>query len=1038
MADHIRFTFKLDMLPTMTLNVLKFTLKEALSAPFCLELDLISRNENINEDDILDQNATFILWRNDEVDRYVTGIISSFSREDCQFTQRHYKLTLAPALMRLSLRQNSRIFQNQSVDKIITLLLKEMGVNEYAFALTRDLPKREYCVQYRETDLAFISRLAAEEGMAYAFEHKRDKSTLFFFDGNRSLKHLSKALIYNNMPMGNTPTPFVSSFSNTTKIKPTSAYLQDYSFKNPANKLSFLAHTALRDPYEHYDFPGRFKDSQQGKVYTKQRLEYLRSDAVTGKGESNNMQLTTGIKAMLTEHPDTSFNILWMITQVEHFGEQPQSAEEFAGQSNVQYKNIFHTIPSSEIWRPDPIQKPMMFGPQIAVVTGPDKEEIFCDDKGRVKIYFPWDRYHLMSEKSSCWVRVSQEWAGAHYGMMVLPRVGNEVIVSFLEGDPDQPIITGKAFNALNMSPYSLPEKKTKTVIRTNTYKGKGYNELSFDDENNAQEIYFHAEKDIKYEIKNDHLSLISKDQCCVINHDKKTQVDNNNYTHIKVDEHLTIGGDQYIKINKNVNTTINGEQITQIQKDKTQQIYGTTKIQSKKAYILDSNGDVSIKSGAKIILDAANEISLKVGSNFICIDASGIHLKGAQVNINSGGSASSAAPFDANAPITPLLPTPTAWSKASPITKNSTHVENNAPIPTPQLQSTQITAGENIKAANVKTTKENTENRAGELFDKTELLYSDAIQKTADKYRIVIGLRAPNKLGQLHLKEGHPSKNFHIKAKSSNAGPTVGFIPEKALYSKIKQTPKNTTKHKDNIQDSLNKGGKLVPLILTSRQIEQAIAAGLMTRLNATTYSADHHGVTISFTIDENGKVADFDGDVMVLTNPPEKSKTPRKSKLVQNLDMPVTADYDLFAILPRNNANNNAIGFECAPRFMKDDLDGKSESYQLAAKTLTSPKKVVGAYHLDQGNTHYFGETINADLNKNVKAEGYTGGVLFWHGNEVNNPYSPGLDIDADKPIFFIPEEPPRQIFTKKQLNLFYKEMRDKGYSVVDNPRF
>lgn len=1039
MADQIRFTLKLNMLPTLCLNVVKFTLEEALSAPFCLEAELVSRNEQLDEDKILDQPATFTLWRDNEVVRYITGIVADFTRGDFH-SQRQYKLTLVPELMRLSLRQNSRIFQDKNIEAIIGILLKEMGINDFAFNLTRNLPKREYCVQYRESDLAFVSRLAAEEGLTYAFEHQKDKSTLVFFDDNRSLKSLKTPLIYNNAPTPHPETPFVHSFLYTQRVKSSSINLKDYSFKNPANKLSFLAHSHALLPYEHYDFPGRFKDSLQGKAFTKQRLEYLRSEAAEGQGESNDMQLTTGVKVKLVQHPDNSLNIVWLITRVLHTGEQPQAIEGMPIAPKVQYTNRFFVMPSTQAWRPNPIQKPQLFGPQIARVTGPTQEEIFCDSQGRVKIHFPWDRYQPMSEKSSCWVRVSQGWAGAQYGMMALPRVGNEVIVSFFEADPDQPIITGRTFNALNMAPYSLPENKTKTVIRTNTYKGSGYNELSFDDENNNQKIYIHAEKNIQTMVKNDQSVHVGHDHFCTVKHDNNTTIYNNDHTHIKADKHLSIDGNQHIQITNNQHTIINAEKITEIKKDNSLNVTGAIQIKSGSFYTLDSAKDISIKSASKIILEAGSEISLKVGGNFISINASGVHLTGGQINLNSGGNASSANSFAGSAAIAPVLPQEAEEVKTVTAVKpkeNQAEVMQETKVtrsPTPGVAINQNTA----KNTSVPHKKDIKEDSAGEPFDPAELLYSESIQKTAEKYRLVIGLRAPNPLGQLHLKEGHPSKNFHIKAKSSGCGPTVGFITEKPLYSKIKQTPQNIVKHNDNIQDSLKKGGKLVPLTLTERQIEQAINAKLMMRLNSTTYCADYHDITMSFTIDEQGNVSDLDGPVMVLTNPPEKSPTPRKSMTPENTTLPVTADYDLFALLPRENASNNVMGFDSAPRFLGNGLERKSESFQEATKAITSPRKYSGQLHPDQGNTHYYAETINTDLNKNVQNEGYKGGILFWHGNETNNPYSPGLDIDADKPIFFIPNEPPRQIFTRKQLDLFYDEMRQKGYSVQNNPRF
>ncbi|WP_165854813.1 type VI secretion system tip protein TssI/VgrG, partial [Marinobacter sp. JSM 1782161] len=227
-----------------------------------------------------------------------------------------------------------------------------------------------------------------------------------------------------------------------------------------------------RTDYEHYDYPGRFKADQSGQAYTQARLDGLRADASVGEGESNRPDFAAGCRVSLTDHDQATYNRDWLITGVTHTGKQPQALEEEGGSEPTTYSNTFNVIPGDKTWRPKTPNRPIMDGPQIAIVTGPAGEEIHCDAHGRVKVRFPWDRYSQNDEHSSAWLRVSQGWAGGNYGFMALPRIGHEVIVSFLDGDPDQPIITGRTYHATNTPPYALPEHKTRTTLKTQTHKG--------------------------------------------------------------------------------------------------------------------------------------------------------------------------------------------------------------------------------------------------------------------------------------------------------------------------------------------------------------------------------------------------------------------------------------------------------------------------------------------------------------------------------------------------------------------------------------
>ncbi|ELJ8658418.1 type VI secretion system tip protein VgrG, partial [Vibrio cholerae] len=338
----------------------------------------------------------------------------------------------------------------------------------------------------------------------------------------------------------------------------------------------------------------------------------------TATGQSNEPLLRAGYKFDLQEHLDPAMNRDWVVVSINHQGEQPQALQEEGGSGATTYSNQFSLIPGHLHWRAEPQPKPQVDGPMIATVVGPEGEEIFCDEHGRVKIHFPWDRYSNGNEQSSCWVRVSQGWAGSQYGFIAIPRIGHEVIVSFLNGDPDQPIITGRTYHATNTPPYTLPEHKTKTVLRTETHQGEGFNELSFEDQAGKEQIYLHAQKDFDGLIENDHTTVIRHDQ------------------------HLTVENDQFTQIKHNQHLTVEGESRTLVKLDCSSEIGGSLqqKIGSKAIY--DAGTEVHLKAGNKLVLEAGNELTIKAGGSFIKVDAGGVHVVGSAINLNSGGSAGS------------------------------------------------------------------------------------------------------------------------------------------------------------------------------------------------------------------------------------------------------------------------------------------------------------------------------------------------------------------------------------------------------------
>ncbi|KUO25532.1 type IV secretion protein Rhs, partial [Vibrio cholerae] len=571
---------------------------------------------------MVDKRAELKLYRNSQLVQRVHGIVRAFSQGDIGHHHTFYELTLVPALERLSLRHNSRIFQKQTVPEILSILLQEMGINDYAFALKRDCVQREFCVQYRESDIDFLHRLAAEEGLVYSFVHEAGKHTLYFSDASDSLSKLPEPIPYNALAGGTMDTPYIHGLTYRTQAEVSEVQLKDYSFKKPAYSfLQTVQGTELdyqQTRYQHFDAPGRYKDDVNGAAFSQIRLDYLRRHAHTATGQSNEPLLRAGYKFDLQEHLDPAMNRDWVVVSINHQGEQPQALQEEGGSGATTYSNQFSLIPGHLNWRAEPQAKPQVDGPMIATVVGPEGEEIFCDEHGRVKIHFPWDRYSNGDEQSSCWVRVSQGWAGSQYGFIAIPRIGHEVIVEFLNGDPDQPIITGRTYHATNTPPYTLPEHKTKTVLRTETHQGEGFNELSFEDQAGKEQIYLHAQKDFDGLIENDHTTVIRHDQ------------------------HLTVENDQFTEIKRNQHLTVEGESRTLVKLDSSSEIGGSLqqKIGSKAIY--DAGTEVHLKAGNKLVLEAGNELTIKAGGSFIKVDAGGVHVVGSAINLNSGGSAGS------------------------------------------------------------------------------------------------------------------------------------------------------------------------------------------------------------------------------------------------------------------------------------------------------------------------------------------------------------------------------------------------------------
>ena len=548
----LRYTF--EPLRGDPFEVVSFTLEEGLSQPFKLELELVSHHPAIDFYRMLDLAAVFTIWRDDTPVRYVHGLVSLFQQGDTGFRRTRYTAVVEPTLARFDLRSNWRIFQGQTVPDIITSMLAEQKLTDIRSEICFEHQPREYCVQAGETDLDFIARLAAEEGLLYTFEHRVDGHTLILTDRVGGLgtigTHTDCPVIYQPMSGGDSMEPALTRFHYTEQVRTARQVQRDYTFTHPHYNQQ---HTATGDQdlnnqhkdYERYDYPGRYKRDIAGKPFTKTRLAALRNDAKLAHLEGDDERLQPGLAFDLNEHPREDFNDRWRTIAIQHEGKQHTSLQEesFGSGLGTSYSLKASAIRWTSDWKAQLRKKPCIDGPQIATVVGPPGEEIYCDEWGRVKVQFPWDRSDKNNDHSSCWIRVTQGWAGATWGSMAIPRVGQELVISYLDGDPDQPIATGTAYRQTNLPPYSLPKHKTRMTIKSRTHKGEGFNELRFEDELGQEEVFVHAEKDQNTVVKNNQSQSIGANRSSQIGQDETITVGRTRMRVVKANDTLKVGG---------------------------------------------------------------------------------------------------------------------------------------------------------------------------------------------------------------------------------------------------------------------------------------------------------------------------------------------------------------------------------------------------------------------------------------------------------------------------------------------------------------
>ncbi|WP_443089519.1 type VI secretion system Vgr family protein [Xenorhabdus sp. Sc-CR9] len=602
----LQFTLTAGALPPQTFVVTDFTLTEGFSQPFNLNVGLASADPAIDFPAVLDRTATLTILQDGVEQRSITGMVARFEQGNTGLHQTTYQMTLRPDLWRTTLRQNSRIFQQQDIATIITTILKEHGIRDVVFSLRHPHPEREFCVQYQESDFVFLQRLTAEEGIFYFFECGNGRNTLVFADDAGSVPP-GIVIPYQPGEGSTIGEPSVDSLTCSAQVRPAQVELKDYTFKNPAWAAEFRAQmkedTLQEGYYEHYDYPGRFKNAVHGEAFTRYRLEALRNDAVMGQGSGHAIAVQPGRLFTLTNHPRLDLNQPWQVVSASHAGSQPQARETASGGSGTTLHSHFGFIRHNQNWRPAPLPKPVVDGPQIAKVVGPAGEEIFCDQYGRIRLQFPWDRYGNSDDHSSCWIRVTQPWAGQGWGMLAIPRIGQEVVVDFLHGDPDQPIVTGRTYHASNIPPGALPGSKTQMAFRSKTHKGEGYNELLFEDSKGGERLSLHAQKDMETTVLNDRTTRVTHDHTESVGHNQVITVREERHKEV-IGKEVSSIGERQITVEKTSVLSAKGEITIQSVED------GISISNTKGSISIDKEGNIHI-SGVSVIINGQKVITL-------------------------------------------------------------------------------------------------------------------------------------------------------------------------------------------------------------------------------------------------------------------------------------------------------------------------------------------------------------------------------------------------------------------------------------------
>ena len=697
MANDIEFSFEVSGF-LGAFKVESFRVTEVLSAPFEMTLTVLSENHSITFEALSRKTGVLNIYGQGlAMARQFNGSVSELSYLGTGRRYSRYQITLVPQLWFLNQRQDCRIFQNKTVPDIIRDVFDDAGMSDYRFELSGQYQAKEYVLQYRESDHNFVQRLLAEHGLWFYFEHSDTAHTMVIVDSNDAIPELVSTplnasyfgpMLFQSHGGGVADKEHIFDLEKIHRALTSDVSYSDYNYLTPKIPQNTAAQDGVNTDLKRFDYPGRYTSPDFGGQRIKEWMSEYRVDSDQVHASSNIMRLASGVSFEISGHPRSSINRDYLMFSVMHSGENPRVHEEEGADAPTTYHNQFVCLPRDVTYRAPKMAAPVVDGPQTAVVVGPAGEEIYTDEFGRIKVQFHWDRYGQSDEYSSCWLRVSQSMAAPNWGAVYLPRIGHEVVVTFLEGDPDRPLVTGAVYNGLHNPPYELPEHKTRTVFRTQSHKAEGYNEMHFEDENGQEMVYFHAQKKMRTKVLNNRYRDIGNDEELKVGrnqeneifgdrkediHGHKTSVTKQTFKD-RVEQDVTItynaneskqvageqklttyenrktliGGNDSLEVGNDLDETIQASRSGNIGSDDTQgvgkhldvEVSGSTSLRSDGQTAIVSADEIAVKVGFSGLLLKSNGNILLYGSDITIDGLSSTKIQGAQVKMNPGKAA--------------------------------------------------------------------------------------------------------------------------------------------------------------------------------------------------------------------------------------------------------------------------------------------------------------------------------------------------------------------------------------------------------------
>lgn len=703
---------------------------ETLGEPFEYEIFVLSEKNDLDFDALLGKHITLDISLPDESSRYIDARVSKIGFVGSYGTRFRYRILARPWPWLLTRTSDCRIFQDLNVLDIVKEVFEDHKDVHFEICAYETYPKRNYCVQYRESDLAFVSRLLEEEGLYYYFRHEPEKHVLVLCDSVAAHPAVGAVRYSVDDARLRIVGDVLQHWNVDREIQTGTVALRDFDFEKPSVDL-IVQQTEPREcdesGHECFDYPGGYLEHAAGRTSASMRLEAIQSAFEVVETGGNVRALACGDVVTVTGclRPDQNREYL-VVSAALDFRENIDDVTKL--RRNRYFRARFKLIPSVVPFRtPRRTPRPVVQGPQTAMVVGPAGEEIYSDKYGRVKVQFHWDRLGKRDENSSCWIRVSQLWAGKGWGGMSLPRIGQEVIVDFLEGNPDRPIITGRVYNAEQMPPYELPAGTSVSGVKSKTHKGQGFNEMSFDDTAGKEKITIHGQYDMNTVVEHDQTSTVHNNRTDVVDVDDSETVGNNQTQTIGVDQTITIGSNQTISIGANrtesvgANETISigahrsetvggGEDVT-VSGGRTHTVNGmqSTTISAVETHTVGAARSHSVGGGEAINIGAAQAVTVG-GAQVVSIGAVQSVSVGSLQSVTVGGphkltaaaiSQTSKGPFKIKAGGTAIVEAPTIVLKAggSKITMSSGGITIKASKITLKADgSVGVTAGGSIK----------------------------------------------------------------------------------------------------------------------------------------------------------------------------------------------------------------------------------------------------------------------------------------------------------------------------------------------------